>query len=42
MSHFHTVRALLPYMLEEDRGSIVTVSSVLGYLGCAYLCKYLL
>jgi NAD(P)-dependent dehydrogenase (short-subunit alcohol dehydrogenase family) len=42
LSHFYTVRALLPHMLEEGRGTIVTVSSVLGYLGCAYLCKDIL
>jgi short-subunit dehydrogenase len=39
LSHFHTVRTFLPGMLEEGHGTIVTVSSVLGYLGCANLCE---
>jgi NAD(P)-dependent dehydrogenase (short-subunit alcohol dehydrogenase family) len=38
-SHFHTVRAFLPDMLSAGRGTIVTMSSVLGYLGCANLCS---
>jgi short-subunit dehydrogenase len=38
MSHFYTVKAFLPGMLAEGRGTIVTVASVLGYLGCANLC----
>ena len=32
MSHFHTIRTFLPEMLEEGRGTIVTVASVLGHL----------
>jgi short-subunit dehydrogenase len=38
MSHFYTVKEFLPGMLEEGKGTIVTVSSVLGYLGVAELC----
>lgn len=40
LSHYHTVQCFLPGMLEAERGTIVTVASVLGYLGCANLCKY--
>jgi hypothetical protein len=29
-------------MLKAERGTIVTVSSVLGYSGAAYLCKDLI
>ena len=39
MSHFHTIRMLLPGMLEEGKGTIVTVASVLGHLGCVNLGK---
>ncbi|KAL6707759.1 hypothetical protein ACN47E_003880 [Coniothyrium glycines] len=40
LSHFHTLRAFLPHMLKEGRGTIVTVSSVLGHLGSANLSAY--
>lgn len=40
ISHFHTLRTFLPYMLQEGRGTIVTVSSVLGHLGAARLSAY--
>lgn len=40
ISHFHTLRTFLPYMLQEGRGTIVTVSSVLGHLGAANLSAY--
>ncbi|KAF2116313.1 short chain dehydrogenase/reductase [Lophiotrema nucula] len=40
LSHFNTIRTLLPYMLRESRGTIVTVSSVLGHLGAANLSAY--
>lgn len=40
LSHFHTIRTFLPYMLKEGRGTIVTVSSVLGHLGAANLSAY--
>ncbi|KAF2651013.1 short chain dehydrogenase/reductase [Lophiostoma macrostomum CBS 122681] len=39
-SHFNTLRTFLPYMLQERRGTIVTVSSVLGHLGAANLSSY--
>lgn len=38
LSHFHAIHTFLPGMLEQGRGTIVTVASVLGYLGCANLC----
>lgn len=37
LSHFHIIRDLLPDMLEEGRGTIVTIASVLGYIGVANL-----
>ncbi|KAJ4295108.1 hypothetical protein N0V90_007117 [Kalmusia sp. IMI 367209] len=40
LSHFNTLRACLPHMLQERRGTIVTVSSVLGRLGAANLSSY--
>ncbi|KAF2001858.1 short chain dehydrogenase/reductase [Amniculicola lignicola CBS 123094] len=40
LSHFNTIRAFLPHMLAEKRGTIVTVSSVLGHLGAANLSAY--
>lgn len=40
LSHWYTVQACLPGMLDEERGTIVTIASVLGYLGCTNLCKY--
>ena len=39
-SHFNTLRTFLPHMLREGRGTIVTVSSVLGHLGAANLSSY--
>jgi len=38
LAHYNTIQAFLPGMLKEERGTIVTVASVLGYLGCANLC----
>ncbi|KAF2426501.1 short chain dehydrogenase/reductase [Tothia fuscella] len=40
LSHFHTIQTFLPGMLEEQRGTIVTVASVLGHIGCANLADY--
>jgi short-subunit dehydrogenase len=40
LSHFITLRTFLPHMLAERRGTIVTVSSVLGHLGAANLSAY--
>jgi short-subunit dehydrogenase len=40
LSHFNTLRAILPHMLRERRGTIVTVSSVLGHVGAANLSSY--
>ncbi|KAH7083239.1 hypothetical protein BKA63DRAFT_147308 [Paraphoma chrysanthemicola] len=40
LSHFITLRTFLPHMLREGRGTIVTVSSVLGHLGAANLSAY--
>ncbi|KAH4307964.1 hypothetical protein HBI56_024410 [Parastagonospora nodorum] len=40
LSHFVTLKTFLPHMLREGRGTIVTVSSVLGHLGAANLSAY--
>ncbi|KAI9811562.1 MAG: hypothetical protein M1826_003131 [Phylliscum demangeonii] len=40
LSHFYTIHAFLPGMLRERRGTIVTMSSVLGHLGCSQLADY--
>ncbi|KAF2178242.1 short chain dehydrogenase/reductase [Zopfia rhizophila CBS 207.26] len=40
LSHFNTLRTFLPHMLNANRGTIVTVSSVLGQLGAANLSSY--
>ncbi|KAF2642862.1 short chain dehydrogenase/reductase [Massarina eburnea CBS 473.64] len=40
LSHFATIRTFLPHMIRERRGTIVTVSSVLGHLGAANLSSY--
>ncbi|WFD33550.1 hypothetical protein MCUN1_000363 [Malassezia cuniculi] len=40
MSHFWTIKAFLPVMVERGRGHIVTVSSVFGYTGVANLADY--
>lgn len=40
LSHFQAIKAFLPNMLSEGHGSIVTISSVLGRLGCSNLSAY--
>lgn len=40
LSHFHTLQTFLPGMLAEERGTIVTVSSVLAHIGAANLSDY--
>ncbi|RDI80240.1 hypothetical protein Vi05172_g9785 [Venturia inaequalis] len=40
LSHYHTVQTFLPGMLDAERGTIVTIASVLGYVGCANLSDY--
>ncbi|KAI9811753.1 MAG: hypothetical protein M1827_005298 [Pycnora praestabilis] len=41
LSHYHTIQTFLPGMLRAPNGgTIVTVSSVLGHLGCANLSDY--
>ncbi|KAI9773525.1 MAG: hypothetical protein M1839_002061 [Geoglossum umbratile] len=40
LSHFYTIKAFLPGMLRENRGTVVTVSSVLAHLGCRNLSDY--
>ncbi|KAI8053771.1 hypothetical protein BDF22DRAFT_681269 [Syncephalis plumigaleata] len=40
LAHFWTVREFLPDMLKADRGHIVTVASLLGWVGAAGLTAY--
>ncbi|KAI9807157.1 MAG: hypothetical protein M1825_005875 [Sarcosagium campestre] len=40
LSHFYTIQTLLPGMIRKDRGTIVTVASILGYSGCSRLSDY--
>lgn len=40
LAHFYTLKTFLPGMLRQGRGTIVTVSSVLGHLGAARLADY--
>ncbi|KAI9827115.1 MAG: hypothetical protein M1819_007006 [Sarea resinae] len=40
LSHFYTIQTFLPGMIRKQGGTIVTVSSVLGYLGCRNLSDY--
>ncbi|PVH86471.1 NAD(P)-binding protein [Cadophora sp. DSE1049] len=40
LSHFYTIKAFLPGMIRAKTGTIVTISSVLGQLGAAYLSDY--
>jgi len=40
LSHFYTLKTFLPGMVREGKGTIVTLSSVLGQLGAAHLSDY--
>jgi NAD(P)-dependent dehydrogenase (short-subunit alcohol dehydrogenase family) len=40
LAHFYTLKAFLPGMLREGRGTIVTVSSVIGQTAAARLTDY--
>ncbi|KAH0562350.1 hypothetical protein GP486_002952 [Trichoglossum hirsutum] len=40
LSHFHTIKTFLPGMIRENRGTVVTMSSVLAHLGCRNLSDY--
>ncbi|RQM05409.1 hypothetical protein DH86_00001941, partial [Scytalidium sp. 3C] len=40
LSHFYTLKTFLPGMLRQKKGTIVTISSVLGQLGAAQLSDY--
>ncbi|KAH8819980.1 hypothetical protein F5884DRAFT_32491 [Xylogone sp. PMI_703] len=40
LSHFYTLKAFLPGMIREKKGTIVSMSSVLGQVGAAQLSDY--
>jgi NAD(P)-dependent dehydrogenase (short-subunit alcohol dehydrogenase family) len=40
LSHFYTLKAFLPGMVRTGHGTVVTISSVLGQTGAAYLTDY--
>jgi len=40
IAHFNTIRAFLPAMLKEKKGHIITMSSVMGFVGCAQASDY--
>ncbi|KAF9238743.1 retinal short-chain dehydrogenase reductase [Melanogaster broomeanus] len=40
LAHFWTLKAFLPKMIERNSGHIVTLSSVMGYVGCAQMTDY--
>lgn len=40
VSHFYTLKAFLPGMVRSGKGTIVTMSSIIGQLGSAHLSDY--
>ncbi len=42
LSHFWTAKAFLPGMIAKGTGHIVTMSSVLGLMGCAQMSEWIL
>ncbi|KZT29253.1 retinal short-chain dehydrogenase reductase [Neolentinus lepideus HHB14362 ss-1] len=40
LAHFWTLKAFLPGMIQQKRGHIVTVSSVMSQVGCAQMSDY--
>ncbi|PKI85519.1 hypothetical protein MVES1_000345 [Malassezia vespertilionis] len=40
MSHFWTLKALLPFFIEKKRGHIVSTSSMMGHVGVAQMIDY--
>lgn len=40
LSHFWTVKAFLPTMLEKDHGHIISIASMAGYVGIPKLIDY--
>ncbi|XP_043269665.1 estradiol 17-beta-dehydrogenase 11-like isoform X1 [Venturia canescens] len=40
MSHFWTVKAFLPAMMEDNKGHIVSIASMAGYVGISKLVDY--
>ncbi|KIJ56770.1 hypothetical protein M422DRAFT_150098 [Sphaerobolus stellatus SS14] len=40
LSHFWTLKAFLPHMIEEKSGHIITVSSVMGLVGASQISDY--
>ncbi|TFK22320.1 retinal short-chain dehydrogenase/reductase [Coprinopsis marcescibilis] len=40
LAHFYTLKAFLPSMIENKVGHVITVSSVMGIVGCAQMTDY--
>ncbi|KAF9021495.1 retinal short-chain dehydrogenase/reductase [Hymenopellis radicata] len=40
LSHFWTLKAFLPGMIERKAGHVVTMSSIMGYTGCVRMSDY--